>query len=68
MNLIKIETNIYLYPKIIQQIKNINEDKDNNQTNLFESNENLNSNFEFAPSIPKQRASIEEFKSLGFYI
>ena len=57
-------------PKIIQQIKNINEDKDNNQTNLFESNENLNSNFEFAPSIPwKQKELLsEEFKSLGFYI
>ena len=57
-------------PKIIQQIKNINEDKDNNQTNLFESNENLNSYFEFAPSIPwKQKELLsEEFKSLGFYI
>ena len=63
----KIFTSI---PKIIQQIKNINEDKDNNQTNLFESNENLNSNFEFAPSIPwKQKELLsEEFKSLGFYI
>ena len=63
----KIFTSI---PKIIQQIKNINEDKDNNQTNLFESNENLNSYFEFAPSIPwKQKELLsEEFKSLGFYI
>ena len=27
-------------PKIIQQIKNINDDKNNNQTSLFENNEN----------------------------
>ena len=37
-------------PKIIQQIKNVNEDKDNNQTNLFENNENYEDDFEFLPS------------------
>ena len=37
-------------PKIIQQIKNINEDKDNNQSSLFEYNEKFNNNFDFLPS------------------
>ncbi len=57
-------------PKIIQQIKNINEDKESNQTNLFQSGSNLSSNFEFLSSIPwKQKELLsEEFKSLGFYI
>ena len=58
-------------PKIIQQIKKINEDKDNNQTSLFSNNNNnLEDNFEFLPSIPwKQKELLtEEFKSLGFYI
>ena len=40
----KILTSI---PKIIQQIKNINHDKDNNQTSLFENNENYENDFEF---------------------
>ena len=35
MNLIKIEVNFDSIPKIIQKIKNINDDKDNNQTNLL---------------------------------
>ena len=57
-------------PKIIQQIKNINEDKDNNQSSLFENNEKFNNNFDFLPSKPwKQKELLsEEFKSLGFYI
>ena len=57
-------------PKIIQHIKNINDDKKNNQTNLFENQINLVNNFEFLPSIPwKQKELLaEEFKSLGFYI
>ena len=57
-------------PKIIQQIKNINEDKNNNQSNLFESNENLSSIFEFTPSIPwkQKELLVEEFRSVGFYI
>ena len=57
-------------PKIIQQIKNINQDKDNNQSSLFENSDNLTKNFDFLPSIPwKQKELLaEEFKSLGFYI
>ena len=63
----KILTSI---PKIIQQIKNINHDKDNNQTSLFENNENYENDFEFLSSNPwtKKELLAEEFKSLGFYI
>ena len=66
LNRNKIFTSI---PKIIQQIKNINEDKSNNQTNLFESI-NSSENFEFIESHPwsKKQLLYEEFKSLGFYI
>jgi DNA polymerase III subunit alpha len=57
-------------PKIIQQIKNINDDKENNQTNLFENQENKNEVFDFLPHKPwKQKELLtEEFKSLGFYL
>ena len=57
-------------PKIIQHIKNTNDDKKNNQTSLFENQINLVNNFEFLPSTPwKQKELLaEEFKSLGFYI
>ncbi len=57
-------------PKIIQQIKNVNIDKDNNQTSLFESNEDYKDDFEFLPSEPWAQKELlaEEFKSLGFYI
>jgi DNA polymerase III subunit alpha len=57
-------------PKIIQQIKNINDDKDNNQTNLFESQNNSNEKFDFLPHVPwKQKELLkEEFKALGFYL
>ena len=57
-------------PKIIQQIKNINEDKDSNQSNLFENSLNQVNDFEFLPSKKwKQKELLfEEFKSLGFYI
>ncbi len=57
-------------PKIIQQIKNINDDKETNQNSLFSSNENFISNFEFLPSKPwKQKELLsEEFRSLGFYM
>ena len=56
-------------PKIIQKIKNINDDKLNNQTNLF----NINSdeeNFDFikVKKWSKKELLFEEFKSLGFYI
>ncbi len=57
-------------PKIIQKIKNINLDKNNNQTNLFENNNDHEGNFEFLPCKKwKQKELLsEEFKSLGFYI
>ena len=57
-------------PKIIQQIKNINTDKENNQTSLFENNIEKEDIFDFLPSSPwKQKELLsEEFKSLGFYI
>ena len=57
-------------PKIIQQIKNINEDKHNNQTNLFNDQNNHQEEFEFLPSTPwKQKELLsEEFKSIGFYL
>ena len=38
-------------PKIIQQIKNLNLDKENNQTSLFGNNNNSFDNFEFIPAI-----------------
>jgi DNA polymerase III subunit alpha len=57
-------------PKIIQQIKNINEDKESNQTNLFEKQENMKEKFDFLPHISwkKKELLAEEFKSLGFYL
>ncbi len=57
-------------PKMIQQIKNVNEDKKNNQSSLFDSKQIIGSNFEFVPSAPwKQKELLnEEFKSLGFYL
>ncbi len=57
-------------PKIIQQIKNINTDKDNNQSSLFESSSEQEINFEFLSSEAWSQKELlsEEFKSLGFYI
>ena len=57
-------------PKIIQQIKNINDDKDSHQSNLFESQANLNREFDFLPSDPWKKKDLltEEFKALGFYL
>jgi DNA polymerase III subunit alpha len=57
-------------PKIIQQIKNINDDKDSHQTNLFEKQENKKEDFDFLPHEPwmKKELLTEEFKSLGFYL
>ncbi len=57
-------------PKIIQQIKNINDDKDNNQTNLFGDHLNSQIEFEFLPSTPWKLKELlsEEFKSIGFYL
>ena len=63
----KIFTSI---PKIIQQIKNINEDKKNNQKSLFGSNDITTEKFEFLKTSSwKQRELLaEEFNSLGFYL
>ena len=57
-------------PKIIQEIKNINEDKNNNQTSLFDGSNNQENNFEFNSVVPWQQKELlsEEFRSLGFYI
>ena len=57
-------------PKIIQQIKNINDDKDNNQSNLFGDQENNLTDFDFLPSKPWSQKELlsEEFKSIGFYL
>ncbi len=56
-------------PKIIQQIKNVNDDKLSNQTTLF-NNDNIENNFDFLESKTwtKKELLFEEFKSLGFYI
>ncbi len=57
-------------PKIIQKIKNINEDKVNNQTNLFGDIYENSNDFEYIKSNKwnKKELLFEEFKSLGFYI
>ncbi len=63
----KILTSI---PKIILQIKSINEDKSNNQTSLFENTIDDNHEFDYLPSTAwsKKQLLLEEFKSIGFYI
>ena len=57
-------------PKIIQKIKNINDDITNNQNSLFGNSENQENEFEFIPSSSWKQKEVlaEEFKSLGFYI
>ena len=57
-------------PKIIQKVKKINDDKKNNQTNLFDDAEIDQKNFEFLPSSPWEQKHLlsEEFKSIGFYL
>ena len=57
-------------PKIIQQIKNINDDKDNHQSSLFEGQDSSHKEFVFLPAEPwKQKELLtEEFKALGFYL
>ena len=57
-------------PKIIQQIKNINEDKNNHQSNLFGDQNNNLIDFEFLPSKTWSQKELlsEEFKSIGFYL
>ncbi len=56
-------------PKIIQQIKNKNDDKNNNQTSLFENSEKIES-FEYLSTTQwkQKKLLFEEFISLGFYI
>jgi DNA polymerase-3 subunit alpha len=57
-------------PMIIQKIKNINDEKENHQTNLFSDQENTEVGFNFEPSASwsiKELLS-EEFKSIGFYL
>tara|TARA_B100000886_G_scaffold304088_1_gene235103 strand:+ start:6638 stop:10051 length:3414 start_codon:yes stop_codon:yes gene_type:complete len=67
LNRCKIFTSI---PKIISQIKLNNDDKKNNQSSLFSSNDNFINKFEFSPSETWTQKELlaEEFKSLGFYI
>ncbi len=57
-------------PKIIQKIKNINEDKLRNQTSLFDDNNGPKSDFDYIQSNKwnKKELLYEEFKSLGFYL
>ncbi len=57
-------------PKIIQKIKNINDDKDNNQSSLFDNEENNQKEFEFLPfqNWSQKYLLSEEFKSIGFYL
>ena len=57
-------------PKIIQTIKNINDDKDNHQTNLFGDQENNEIEFNFLPSTPWRQKELlsEEFNAIGFYL
>ncbi len=57
-------------PKIIQIIKNINDDKDNHQTNLFDNQDTFKKDFDFLPSNPWPQKELlsEEFKSIGFYL
>ncbi len=57
-------------PKIIQQIKNINDDKDNHQTNLFGEHDASQVEFEFLQSTSWTQKELlsEEFKAIGFYL
>ena len=57
-------------PRIIQQIKNINENKLSNQTSLFNEDRNEKNHFEYVRTQKwtKKELLREEFKSLGFYI
>ena len=63
----KILTSI---PKIIQKIKNINDEKENQQSNLFDNQDIFKKDFEFLPSVPWSQKELlsEEFKSIGFYL
>ena len=57
-------------PRIIQKIKNVNDDKNSHQANLFDRDENKKEEFDFLPhkSWSQKELLREEFKSLGFYL
>ena len=57
-------------PKIIQIVKNLNLDKENHQTNLFNDQDNEKYEFDFEASSPWSQKELlaEEFKSIGFYL
>ena len=56
-------------PKIIQKIKNINDDKENNQTSLFGGKDDKEEfEFESSSSWSLKELLSEEFKSIGFYL
>jgi DNA polymerase III subunit alpha len=57
-------------PKIIQQIKNINDDKDSQQSNLFDDQDGSQKEFEFVRTEPWTQKELltEEFRALGFYL
>ena len=57
-------------PKIIQKIKNINDDKENHQSNLFDEQEKEKNEFAYESSPPWSLKELlsEEFKSIGFYL
>ena len=57
-------------PKIIQKIKNINDDKKSNQSNLFSEYESNKVGFDFEASNSWSSKELlsEEFKAIGFYL
>ncbi len=57
-------------PKIIQTIKNINDERDSHQSNLFTDNITLKDDFDFDQSTSWKQKDLlaEEFKSIGFYL
>ncbi len=57
-------------PKIIQKIKNINDDKKSNQSNLFSEYESNKVGFDFdaSNSWSSKELLSEEFKAIGFYL
>ncbi len=61
---------IHSIPKIIQNVKVINEEKESQQTNLFNNEEANSKNFTFEPSTAWKNKELlaEEFKSIGFYL
>ena len=57
-------------PKIIQKIKNINDDKQSHQSNLFSEDESNKVGFDFEASNSWSSKELlsEEFKAIGFYL